>query len=234
MILLRCSLVWLMQCTLLPAPELPPCKEWYMQNCITTSAYVVEWSHSQTNTLTSILWYTDSMTVCYNSSSNILTVCSNILTVCCNILTVCCNILQYAAIYCQYAATYWVCSTILTVCSNILSVCCNILTVCSNILTVCCDILTVCSNILTVCCDILSVCCKILTRHGHVVPAREDGFHPHLELSSSERSSLNLGSFLNCSRKASLFRSLSNWPHVHSKSWRKGSRAHTVIHLLPT
>lgn len=72
MILLRCSLVWLMQCTLLPAPELPLCKEWYMQNCITTSAYVVEWSHSQTNTLTSILWYTDSMTVCYNSTDSML------------------------------------------------------------------------------------------------------------------------------------------------------------------
>ena len=154
MILLRCSLVWLMQCTLLPAPELPPCKEWYMQNCITTSAYVVEWSHSQTNTLTSILWYTDSMTVCYNSTDSMLPYTDSML---------------------QDTDKAWSCGS-----------------------------------------------CK-----GRRIS-------PYLELSSSERSSLNLGSFLNCSRKASLFRSLSNWPHVHSKSWRKGSRAHTVIHLLPT
>ena len=42
----------------------------------------------------------------------------------------------------------------------------------------------------------------------------------YLELSSSERSSLNLGSFLNCSRKASRFRSLSNCPHVDSNNWK--------------
>lgn len=41
----------------------------------------------------------------------------------------------------------------------------------------------------------------------------------YLELSSSERSSLNFGSFLNCSRNASLLRSLSNWPHVDSNSY---------------
>lgn len=41
----------------------------------------------------------------------------------------------------------------------------------------------------------------------------------YLELSSSERSSLNILSFLNCSKNASLFRSLSNWLHVDSNSY---------------